>query len=101
MPSNKTPKKRELAALTSNPKKPLDHHNTSINNHHKIIYSALVFKRQCTVDICHGYGIMQSAPLIHKLRDQGYVMDTVSVIEYTSDNIKHFAVAKNVLRGTK
>ena len=101
MPYNATPKKKELAALTSNPKKPLDHHNTSINIHHKIIYLALVIKRKSTVDICHGYGIVQSAPRIHKLRNMRYAIDVVRVIKCTPDNIKHFAVAKYVLRGTK
>lgn len=99
MANNENTKTKGLAALTANPYKPLDPNNTSINNQHKIIYSALVIKPQSTIDLRHGYGIMQPAPRIKELRDMGYQIDTVRVIEYTPDNIKHHAVAKYVLRG--
>ncbi len=75
----------------------LDPNNTSINNQHRIIYSALVIKPQSTIDLRHVYGIMQPAPRIKELRDMGYQIDTVRVNESTPDNIKHNAVAKYVL----
>ena len=86
-------------ACEANPNKPLDLNNTSINNQHKIIYSALLIKPQSTIDLRHGYGIMQPAPRIKELRNMGYQIDTVRVEESTPDHIKHHSVAKYVLRG--
>ena len=98
MANNENTKKKGLAC-EANPNKPLDPNNTSINNQHKIIYSALVIKPQSTIDLRHVYGIMQPAPRIKELRDMGYKIDTVRIDGYTPDNIKHHAVAKYVLRG--
>ena len=96
MTTSENVKKKGLAC-EANPNKPLYTNNTSINNQHKIIYSALVIKPQSTIDLRHGYGIMQPAPRIKELRDMGYQIDTVKVNESTPDNIKHHAVAKYVL----
>ena len=93
--------KNKGLACEANPNKPLDPNNTSINNQHRIIYAALVIKPQSTIDLRHGYGIMQQAPRIKELRDMGYQIDTVRVIEHTPDNIKHHAVAKYVLTNIK
>lgn len=46
--------------------------NTSSDNQRKIILTALVIKPQSTIDLRHGYGIMQPAPRIKELRDMGY-----------------------------
>jgi hypothetical protein len=100
MAKNENTKKKGLAC-EANPKNPLDPNNTSINNQHKIIYSALVIKPQSTIDLRHVYGIMQPAPRIKELRDMGYQIDTVRVNESTPDNIKHHAVAKYVLKQIK
>ena len=81
------------------PTKPLNANNTSKNNQHKICLLALAGSPKSTIDLRHVYGIMQPAPRIKELRDMGYQIDTVRVIEYTPDNIKHHAVAKYVLRG--
>ena len=86
-------------ACEANPNRPLDLNNTSINNQHKIIYSALLIKPQSTIDLRHGFGIMMPAARIKELRDMGYPIDTVRVNESTPDNIKHHSVAKYVLRG--
>lgn len=80
---------------------PPDPNNTSISSQHRIIYSALVIKPQSTIDLRHGYGIMQPAPRIKELRDMGFKIDTVRVNESTPDNIKHHAVAKYVLTQIK
>jgi len=97
MPTTSDTTKNIGLACEANPNKPLDLNNTSTNNQHKIIYSALVIKPQSTIDLRHGYGIMQPAPRIKELRDMGFQIDTVRVIESTPDNIKHHAVAKYVL----
>jgi len=89
--------KKKGLACEANPNKLLDLNNTSISNQHRIIYSALVIKPQSTIDLRHGYGIMQPAPRIKELRDMGYQIDTVRVNESTPDNIKHYSVAKYVL----
>ena len=101
MTTSDNTQKKGLAMQTTNPNRPLDPNNTSINNQHKIIYASLVIKPQSTIDLRHGYGIMQPAPRIKELRDMGYQIDTVRVIEQTPDNIKHHAVAKYVLTQIK
>lgn len=85
------------AASYAAPIKPLNLHDTSKNNQHKIIYAALVKKPQSTIELRHIYGIMQPAPRIKELRDMGLKIDTVRVDENTPDNIKHRSVAKYVL----
>jgi hypothetical protein len=96
--TSKTTKNNGLVR-EANPNNPIDLHNTSTNNQHKIIYSALLIKPQSTIDLRHGYGIMMPAARIKELRDMGYPIDTVRVDESTPDNIKHHSVAKYVLRG--
>ncbi len=99
MAKKRTPKNKEAAASTTAPAKPLNANDTSINNQHQIILSALRERPQSTIALRHVYGIMQPAPRIKELRDMDYRIDTVRVVEYTPDNIKHHAVAKYVLRG--
>ena len=97
MANNKHTNTKGLAALTTNPDTTLNLNNTSINNQHKIVYSALVIKPQSTIDLRHIYGIMMPAARIKELREMGYQIDTVRVNETTPDNIKHHAIAKYVL----
>ena len=85
------------AAFEATPAKPLNAHNTSKNNQHKICLLALADSPKSTIDLRHVYGIMQPAPRIKELRDMGYKIDTVRIDGYTPDNIKHHAVAKYVL----
>lgn len=87
------------AAFEATPAKPLNLNNTSTNNQHQIILSALRERPQSTIALRHVYGIMMPAARIKELRDMGNRIDTVRVVEYTPDNIKHHAVAKYVLRG--
>ena len=78
MTTSENVKKKGLAC-EANPNKPLDTNNTSINNQHKIIYSALVIKPQSTIDLRHGYGIMQPAPRIKELRDIKYIIKILKI----------------------
>ncbi len=87
------------AAFEATPAKPLNLNNTSTNNQHQIILSALRKRPQSTIALRHVYGIMMPAARIKELRDMNFLIDTVRVVEYTPDNIKHNAVAKYVLRG--
>ena len=91
-------KQKKGATFEAAPAKPLNPHNTSKNNQHKICLLALADSPKSTIDLRHVYGIMQPAPRIKELRDMGYRIDTIRVVEYTPDNIKHHAVAKYVLR---
>lgn len=91
--------KKKGAAFEATPVKPLNPNNTSTNNQHQIILSALLEQPQSTISLRHVYGIMMPAARIKELRDMSYRIDTVRVVEYTPDNIKHHAVAKYVLRG--
>ena len=91
--------KNKGAAFEATPAKPLNANNTSTINQHQIILSALREQPQSTIALRHVYGIMMPAARIKELRDMDYHIDTVRVVEYTPDNIKHHAVAKYVLRG--
>lgn len=62
---------------------------------------ALRIAPETRISLRHDFGIMQPQTRIKELRNMAYVIDTVGVFDYTPDNIKHFAVAKNVLRGIK
>lgn len=53
------------------------------------------------IRLSHNFSIMQPTPCIEELRNMGYAIDAVRVIKCSPDNIKHFAVAKYVLRGSK
>lgn len=53
------------------------------------------------ISLRHDFSIMQPARCIEELLNMGYAIDAVRVAEYMPDNIKNFAVAKYVLRGTK
>lgn len=73
--------------------------DTSTVNQQNIILQALKNSPKTTIELRHDYGIMQPAPRILELREQGYKIDTVRVAGLTHDGIKHHAVAKYVLRG--
>ena len=92
-------KQQKGATFEAAPAKPLNPNDTSTNNQHQIILSALRERPQSTIALRHVYGIMMPAARIKELRNMDYQIDTVRVIEYTPDNIKHHAVAKYVLRG--
>lgn len=91
--------KKKGATFEATPAKLLNANDTSTNNQHQIILSALREQPQSTIALRHVYGIMMPAARIKELRDMDYRIDTVRVVEYTPDNIKHHAIAKYVLRG--
>ena len=78
--------------------KPLNPHNTSINNQHALCLRVLSLSPQSTIDLRHTYGVMMPAARIKELRNMGFEIATVRVTETTPDNISHRGVAKYVLR---
>ena len=87
---------KEVAApITSD--KTLKAKNTSSNNQRAIILEALKQSPKTTVQLRHELGIMQPAPRVKELREQGHRINTVRIVSYTPDGIKHSAVAKYVL----
>ena len=82
----------------SEPTKPFNPHDTSINNQHAICLRVLAIKPQSTIDLRHTYGVMMPAARIKELRNMGFEIATVRVTETTPDNISHKGVAKYVLR---
>ena len=67
MANNANPKKKG-AAYEATPAKSVNANDTSTNNQHQIILSALRERPQSTIDLRHGHGIMQPAPRIKELR---------------------------------
>ena len=92
-PKNKAvePDTQTASTKTYNP------HDTSTSNQHAIVLSALRENPKTTIELRHDYGIMQPAPRIKELREQGHKIDTVRIDSYTPDGIKHHAIAKYVL----
>ena len=82
----------------SEPTKPLNPHDTTINNQHAICLRVLAIRPQSTIDLRHTYGVMMPAARIKELRNMGFEIATVRVTETTPDNISHKGVAKYVLR---
>jgi Helix-turn-helix domain len=80
------------------PTKPLNSHDTTINNQHAICLRVLAISPQSTIDLRHTYGVMMPAARVKELRNMGYDIATVRVTETTPDNITHRGVAKYVLR---
>ena len=78
--------------------KPLNLHDTTINNQHAICLHAFAISPQSTIDLRHTYGVMMPAARVKELRNMGYDIATVRVTETTPDNISHRGVAKYVLR---
>ena len=78
--------------------KPLNPHDTTINNQHAICLRVLAISPQSTIDLRHTYGVMMPAARVKELRNMGYDIATVRVTETTPDNISHKGVAKYVLR---
>ena len=94
-------KQKKGAAFEAAPNelsKPLNPHNTSINNQHAICLRVLAISPQSTIDLRHIYGVMMPAARVKELRNMGYDIATVRVTETTPDNISHKGVAKYVLR---
>ena len=85
-------------AAPSEQTKPLNPHDTTINNQHAICLRVLAVKPQSTIDLRHTYGVMMPAARVKGLRNMGYDIATVRVTETTPDNISHRGVAKYVLR---
>ena len=80
--------------------KSLNPNDTSTNNQQAIALTALRDSPKTTIELRHDYGIMQPAPRIKELREQGHRIDTVRIVSYTPDGIKHSAVAKYVLHSS-
>ena len=80
--------------------KTLNTHDTSTSNQHAIVLIALRENPKTTIELRHDYGIMQPAPRIKELREQGHKIDTVRIDSYTPNGIKHHAVAKYVLHSS-
>ena len=80
------------------PTKPLNPHDTTINNQHAICLRVLAINPQSTIDLRHTYGVMMPAARVKELRNMGYDIATVRVTETTPDNISHKGVAKYILR---
>ena len=78
--------------------KPLNLHDTTINNQQQICLRVLAISPQSTIDLRHSYGVMMPAARIKELRNMGFEISTVRVTETTPDNISHKGVAKYVLR---
>ena len=78
--------------------KPLNPHDTTINNQHAICLRVLAISPQSTIDLRHTYGVMMPASRIKELRNMGFEISTVRVTETTPDNISHKGVAKYALR---
>ena len=78
--------------------KPLNLHDTTINNQQQICLRVLAISPQSTIDLRHSYGVMMPAARIKELRNMGFEISTVRVTETTPDNISHRGVAKYVLR---
>ena len=82
----------------SEPTKPLNAHDTTINNQHAICLRAFAICPQSTIDLRHTYGVMMPAARVKELRNMGYDIATERVTETTPDNISHKGVAKYILR---
>ena len=78
--------------------KPLNLHDTTINNQQQICLRVLAISPQSTIDLRHIYGVMMPAARVKELRNMGYDIATVRVTQTTPDNISHKGVAKYVLR---
>jgi len=78
---------------------PLNPNNTSIDNQHAIVLAALKEGPKTTIDLRHDFGVMMPAARVRELRLAGHEIDTVRVVSYTPDGIKHHSVAKYVLVG--
>jgi hypothetical protein len=100
MANNDNTKKKGavLDTAPNEPSKPLNPHNTSINNQHAICLRVLAISPQSTIDLRHTYGVMMPAARVKELRNMGYDIATVRVTQTTPDNISHKGVAKYVLR---
>ena len=98
LPNGKQKKGTVSDTGPSEPTKPLNPHDTSINNQHAICLRALAISPQSTIDLRHIYGVMMPASRIKELRNLGNDIATVRVTETTPDNISHKGVAKYILR---
>lgn len=77
--------------------KTLNLNNTSIDNQHAIVLSALQDSPKTTIELRHDYGVMMPAARVRELRLAGHNIVTVRVVSYTPDGIKHHSIAKYVL----
>ena len=91
---------KKIAHTKASHNLPFNFNDTSIQNQRNIVLIALRESPKTTIDLRHDYGIMQPAPRIKELREQGHRIDTVRIVSYTPDGIKHSAVAKYVLHSS-
>ena len=59
------------------PTKPLNPHDTTINNQHAICLRVLAIRPQSTIDLRHTYGVMMPAARIKELRNMGCSASTI------------------------
>jgi hypothetical protein len=74
---------------------------TSAINQRNIILDALKNSPKTTIELRRDYGLMQPAPRILELREQGHKINTVRTSGFTDDAIKHNGVAQYVLVQSK
>lgn len=75
--------------------------DTSVSNQRNIILNALNESNKTTIELRRDYGVMQPAPRILELREQGHKINTVRMSCFTDDGIKHNGVAQYVLVKSK
>jgi hypothetical protein len=92
-------KKRDHAKAGS--KDTFNFNDTSAINQRNIILDALKGSPKTTIELRRDYGVMQPAPLILELREQGHKINTGRTSGFTDDGIKHNVVAQYVLVQTK
>jgi hypothetical protein len=63
-------------------------------NQHFIILAALKNSPKTTIELRHDYGVMMPAARVRELRLAGYKIDTVRVVGYTPDGVKHNSIAQ-------
>ena len=54
--------------------KPLNPHDTTINNQHAICLRVLAISPQSTIDLRHTYGVMMPAARVKELRNMGMTL---------------------------
>ncbi len=92
---------KKKAHTKASSKDTFNFNDTSAVNQRNIILDALKDSPKTTIELRRDYSVMQPAPRILELREQGYKINTVRTSGFTDDGIKHNGVAKYVLVESK